>query len=477
MKYWPPSPTAPFERRRPRRRRMSAALASFLAMASILAIAATSAFAAPPTATTEAATPVGAETATLRGSVNPNGVSSTYYFEWGLTTAYGKKSGIELGIGEGTAPVKASSSIGSLTQKTTYHFRIVAKNAAGTSFGEDKTFTTLQDWTLQETPNIETSFTTRLNDVSCLSGGECFAVGDVGSGEATLPLAERWNGSAWSQQSTPFIEGTGHSLYSVSCTATNACMAVGHRFGKALAERWDGTKWQLLTVPSTVSPYLTGVSCVSATECIAVGSTLASGKAARWNGTEWLAIAPPPTGSSDLSCVSASFCMSVGFGSPESSTWNGSVWTKQKTLGVIGAFKAVSCTASNACTAVGAQAGVGVTPPLAARWNGSEWSIQETPYPATAKKIFLEGVACTSATVCTATGWSGDSLETAVSTFAERWNGTSWKMQQSPNSGTDLINRLSAVSCISLTVCEAVGLHKPEQGGSSKTRALAERSI
>lgn len=460
---------------------MSIALASFLAMASILAIAAASAFAAPPTAVTEAATPVGTESATLRGSVNPNGVSSTYHFEWGLTTAYGN-SGPELSVGAGAVPVKVALSLKSLTQNTTYHFRIVAKNAGGTSFGEDKTFTTLQDWTLQETPNIETSFTTRLKDVSCLSGGECFAVGDEGGGEATEALAERWNGSAWSVQTIP-IEFSGHSLESISCTAANACTAVGYKtvFGgvkKALAMRWNGTKWQAQEVPASVAPVLTGVSCASATECIAVESWYGSGKAARWNGTEWLAISPPEGEPQDVSCVSATFCMVVGGNSAASSTWNGSAWTKQKApIAGFAGFSAVSCTASNACTAVGYREGGGGAIPLIARWNGTEWSAQEAPYPATAELSTLEGVACTSATVCTATGWSGNSSGTAASTLAERWDGTSWKMQQSPNFGADLINRLSAVSCISLTVCEAVGLHKPESAGSSKTRALAERSI
>jgi hypothetical protein len=451
-------------------------------MTSLLAIGAANAVAAAPTVTTEPATPVGTESATLRASLNTHELETTYYFEYGLTAAYGSKTAEVKVAGSGSTSFPFAG-ISSLSQKTTYHFRFVAKNKDGTSSGADKTLTTLQDWTLQETPNIETSATTRLKDVSCLSGGECFAVGDTGNGELTAPHAERWNGTAWSVQTTAGAEKG--SLESISCTATNACTAVGYQtvggFKAALAERWDGTSLKKQTVPATVGNTLTGVSCVSATECIAVGYGLEGPAiAARWNGKEWLAISGPGITASDIVCTSASFCMATGQLSNDatSSTWNGSTWTKQTSLVSLQSdYRAVSCTASNACTAVGYKDAPSLFVPLVARWDGSKWTVQEAPYPVGPELMVLEGVACTSATVCTATGFSANGLGTSISALTERWNGTSWKMQQSANYPGESINSLGGVSCISLTVCESVGYHKLESGGASKTRALAERSV
>lgn len=96
-----------------------------------------------PTATTEAATGVTESGAKLRGNVNPNGLATTYQFEYGTTTAYGSKAPTSpSSIGSGTSGVEVSETIGSLAADTTYHFRVVATNAEGTAYGADKTFKT-----------------------------------------------------------------------------------------------------------------------------------------------------------------------------------------------------------------------------------------------------------------------------------------------------------------------------------------------
>jgi hypothetical protein len=98
----------------------------------------------PPTAATAPATGVGASTATLKANVNPNGGETTYQFEYGTTAAYGSKvPATAKMIGAGSANVEVGEAIGGFTPGTTYHFRISATNAAGTSKGEDRTFTTV----------------------------------------------------------------------------------------------------------------------------------------------------------------------------------------------------------------------------------------------------------------------------------------------------------------------------------------------
>ncbi len=95
----------------------------------------------PPAVLTASATSITTTSANLTGSVNPQGQSTSYYFQYGTTSSYGSQS--PLGdAGAGTAKITASAAVGGLSPATTYHYRLVATNATGPSFGADKTFTT-----------------------------------------------------------------------------------------------------------------------------------------------------------------------------------------------------------------------------------------------------------------------------------------------------------------------------------------------
>ena len=69
---------------------------------------------------------------------------------------------------------------------------------------------------------------------------------------------------------------------------------------------------------------------------------------------------------------------------------------------------------------------------LAERWDGTAWTIQPTPEPAGRRISTWRGVSCTSATACTAVGYYRNSAGIQV-TLAERWNGTAWTIQSTPN--------------------------------------------
>lgn len=96
---------------------------------------------AAPFVSTGSASSVSESEATLNGAINPSEQATTYFFEYGTTTAYGLKTGEEP-VGSGTSPVAESATVGGLSAGTTYHFRLVAKNATGTSHGLDRTFHT-----------------------------------------------------------------------------------------------------------------------------------------------------------------------------------------------------------------------------------------------------------------------------------------------------------------------------------------------
>jgi phosphodiesterase/alkaline phosphatase D-like protein len=84
---------------------------------------------------------VGPSSATVSGTVNPNGQSTSWYFEYGTSTSYGTKTSLR-GAGSGTSPVSVSLQLTGLKAATSYHYRLVASNNSGTSRGSDQTFST-----------------------------------------------------------------------------------------------------------------------------------------------------------------------------------------------------------------------------------------------------------------------------------------------------------------------------------------------
>jgi hypothetical protein len=79
---------------------------------------------------------VGESEATLTAEVNPNGEATSYRVEYGLTSAYGTSTS-PAAAGAGKTPVAVQSAIHELQPSTTYHFRFIAENAGGTSYGPD----------------------------------------------------------------------------------------------------------------------------------------------------------------------------------------------------------------------------------------------------------------------------------------------------------------------------------------------------
>jgi subtilisin family serine protease len=105
-----------------------------------------------PTATTNSASAISHSKATLNASVDPEGLATSYQFEYGTTTAYGSKAPASpKATGSGSVAVAVSESIAGLVPNTTYHYRITATNAEGTSYGQNQTFQT----TLPHVPLLE----------------------------------------------------------------------------------------------------------------------------------------------------------------------------------------------------------------------------------------------------------------------------------------------------------------------------------
>src|SRR5215471_6560797 len=168
-----------------------------------------------------------------------------------------------------------------------------------------------------------------------------------------------------------------------------------------------------------------------------------------------------PTGQLfSVSCPAANSCVAAGTYSKASGAgttlterWNGARWRIQPApspaRAVLSGLFGVACTAPSACTAVGGTTSrSGAQTPLAERWNGSTWQIQQIPSPG--EGVVLNGVACPSPSACFAVGNSA-----AGKTVAERWNGTSWQIQQTPSPAGG--GFLVGVACTSAASCTATG--------------------
>ncbi|REJ85131.1 MAG: hypothetical protein DWQ36_14715 [Acidobacteria bacterium] len=95
----------------------------------------------PPTVTTNAATSIGQTSATLNASVDPNGSSTTVFFDYGTTPGLGSTV-THGGIGSGTSPVSTPQSLTGLSCGTQYYFRARASSAGGSTNGATLSFST-----------------------------------------------------------------------------------------------------------------------------------------------------------------------------------------------------------------------------------------------------------------------------------------------------------------------------------------------
>jgi NHL repeat len=96
-----------------------------------------------PTVATGAAEGIGVGAATLTGTIDPHGWNTEYLFEYGPSTAYGSSwPTVQVDMGALEGPQPALVNVPNLLPSTTYHYRLVATNGGGTSYGPDMTFTT-----------------------------------------------------------------------------------------------------------------------------------------------------------------------------------------------------------------------------------------------------------------------------------------------------------------------------------------------
>ena len=164
---------------------------------------------------------LGATTATLAGGVYPNGLDTTYFWQYGTTTSYGAQTQ-PVDLGAGQAPIFATAALGGLAPATTYHYRLVAQNADGTTYGYDSHLTTASPPVLTANPSIGGA--ARLGQtLSANPGGWALAAGSYSYQWQRSPDGWTWTSIAGAT-GPAYIVGPadGGDYLRVAVTATNA---------------------------------------------------------------------------------------------------------------------------------------------------------------------------------------------------------------------------------------------------------------
>jgi len=317
---------------------------------------------------------------------------------------------------------------------------------------------TADNWQIITSPNGSRQVN-ELHSVSAFAENDVWAAGVSYNTERTLgsTLIEHWNGSQWSVVPSPNPSSFVNRINAVAAVSANDVWAVGTAptsTDTVLILHWNGTAWSVVPNPTNGIPLtnLAALAVISANDIWAVGSGLIGDESAtatlHWNGTAGSVVPSPNVGPevdnslAGVAAVSSNDVWAVGTQQPTNLTdpstlilhWDGSAWTiVPNTSPEGGHLLAAAAVTSNDVWATGySELGT-----LAEHWDGTSWSIVQTPDIRGGEPLFLPSVVALSSNNVWAVG---EFLLTRFSlsrTLTEQWNGASWVVVRSPNSGSD----------------------------------------
>jgi hypothetical protein len=379
-------------------------------------------------------------------------------------------------------------------------------------------------WNIVTSPNGPDSQVSYLEDVACTSASNCWAVGwYYDASNQVKTLIEHFDGTNWTIVSAPAPSNaigpaTQDLLTSVTCVNENSCWAVGY-FTEGVnvhtfTDHYTGTGWVFVSTTDPANSRdseLRSVSCVSDNDCWAVGmyqapgvfsltpSSVAQTLFHHWDGTSWTMVSSPnetipmsqsnPTGQTtnyplSVSCTGPNDCWAAGWfynaqgiGQTLIQHYNGSAWSIVSSPNIGFSFlQEITCASAGDCWGVGLYFASGPSQTLIEHYDGTAWSIVPSPNNPNGQNNRLYGATCASSSDCWATGvqYSDDSNymtgEGNSLTLTEHWDGTSWSIVNSTNTGPDDSDELVAVSCVNAIDCWAVG-------GAADTSGVARTLI
>jgi len=370
-------------------------------------------------------------------------------------------------------------------------------------------------WTPSVVPVPADAVNAALAAVQCPSTQLCVAVGSyttaVGRGAPSFPLADVYDGSQWNLATLPLPADylSGGTLITLACPSVTLCQAVGsYRTTGAgnptlpLIETFTGASWSLAALPLppgfSSNAFLDGVSCVSQTSCQVVGYFSDGGGLVfplieNFDGAAWSAVVSPlpadyQTGArlDGVACVSTGMCEAVGsyfttggvtrtltLHSADGISWAVAVTPDPPDLLDSGNLGDVACGSPTSCQAVGGYQGVdNLQHSLIESFDGSTWSLVTVPPPPDYTDLeALLAISCLSDTFCEAVGIY-QSAGPITHTLTALFDGSTWSFAP-PADPVGLVGfgALTAVTCVSTTWCVAVGSYDTD---ATTSRALLQ---
>jgi RHS repeat-associated protein len=294
----------------------------------------------------------------------------------------------------------------------------------------------------------------------------------------------------------------------VTSLVTTATAVVTREPIDAQASTTPAAGWSTVTAADVNSStnVLSSIYCLSTTVCWAAGYYTASKDQTlieQYNGTSWSVVtsannSSKPNYLTGITCISSTNCFAVGYycnstsgGCPHGNgpydqtlieQYNGTTWTivtsPNTSTSKENVLNGVTCPASNKCYAVGYSCestnqctnGANVSDQtLIEKWDGSTWTIDTSANTGASSSNFLTSVTCVASTNCVAAGYYCNTTTNICphnngpydQTLIEKWDGSTWAVVTSPNVSASEENLLNSVSCYSATECWAVGYYCP----------------
>ena len=261
---------------------------------------------------------------------------------------------------------------------------------------------------------------------------------DIWAASLTNSVALRFNGSSWVR--VPMAKASRVAKLAV-LSPTNV-WAVGQQTNAKFSQiqHFNGTSWSVVSSPHfTNGETLNSLKAVSANNIFAVGTALDSLNnrtplIEHFNGTSWSVVSVPRITAAeltDLAIVSASDIWAVGAvngATPAALTmhFNGQQWSRVSAPAA--ALLAVTALANNNVWAAGAQLGRST---VIEHWDGTSWKIVSSPNTGTSSA--LNSISAISPTDIWAAGCSscGD-VGGSAPALVEHWNGSTWSVNPTP---------------------------------------------
>jgi len=289
-----------------------------------------------------------------------------------------------------------------------------------------------QGWSALPTPNAGPNFNTLFGVAA--TGGQAWAVGvHLDPAYKVRSLIEHWDGAGWTIVDGPQPSGARDMLFAASAVSTSDVWAVGQQQGEddrftTLIEHWDGHAWRVVSAPNpgSTGDSLYGVSAVAPDNVWAVGQRLDDRGADQplvehWDGSRWAVVASPRHGTAS----GALFSVSAG---------TSGVWAAGQTEDPVRASQ-----------------------PLVEHWDGSEWRDARLP------RVGSGFTSLWSITVADGSVWAVGSFNDPATgndrTLAMRGRADDWQIVNGPNPGVADENRLGGVTTAGDTIW-AVGYYK-----------------